>query len=572
MPSADAIRWFKTQFHSQIEAAVQGTPFTLDMLTAIACQETGHVWNVLRKQLNTPAEVLALCVGDTLDSDKGRKAFPKTKSDLIAKPDGQEMFDLARQALVDMAQFIPGFKGAAANPNKFCHGFGIFQYDLQFFLVDPQYFLQKRWVDFDASLAKAIEELKSKLQKIGFGNKTTLTDFEMAAVAIAYNTGGFNPKKELKQGFFDKDRKRFYGEDIFDFIRLSKTVSVDGVVSALLPTPAPGTAPLPPPTPVTATGAFFEIDVRKDPARVRPEPFIPPGDPKANVKTTLPDGHLVRAVTGKKTNGFLEIETSLNGALIRGFVHTSLLKPVPEAVEIPVVVPAVTPPTSGITAVFMPVKVAMVTKRTAPADAFSLNESGQPSRTGETAEARRADLAAILDWLAVDKPSHKRYQPLPKATFCNIYAHDYCHLAGCYLPRVWWSSAAIEALAVGKTVEPRLNKTIDEKRANDLFRWLRDFGPRFGWRQTGTLTKLQTEVNQGAVGLIVARRVVDGLSGHMVVVVPEMDGHQARRSSAGEVIAPLQSQAGRTNFRFGTGQPNWWTGTNFAEFAFWLHA
>jgi hypothetical protein len=28
-------------------------------------------------------------------------------------------------------------------------------------------------------------------------------------------------------------------------------------------------------------------------------------------------------------------------------------------------------------------------------------------------------------------------------------------------------------------------------KGNDLFRWLRDFGPRFGWRQTGTLTKLQ---------------------------------------------------------------------------------
>ena len=70
-------------------------------------------------------------------------------------------------------------------------------------------------------------------------------------------------------------------------------------------------------------------------------------------------------------------------------------------------------------------------------------------------------------------------------------------------------------------------------RANDLFRWLRDFGPRFGWRQTGTPTKLQTEVNQGAIGLIVARRKEDGRSGHIVMVVPETD-ESARREAPAE--------------------------------------
>ncbi|MGH7961738.1 MAG: hypothetical protein ACRERD_07900, partial [Candidatus Binatia bacterium] len=142
----------------------------------------------------------------------------------------------------------------------------------------------------------------------------------------------------------------------------------------------------------------------------------------------------------------------------------------------------------------------------------------------------------------------------------------------CYLPRVWWSPAAIEALARGKTVEPLLGKTIDEQRANDLFRWLRDFGSRFGWRQTGTLGKLQLEVNQGALGLIIARRKEDGRSGHIVVVVPETNDHQARRDAAGEVIAPLQSQAGVTNFRHSTGKPDWWKGDQFADSAFWLHA
>jgi hypothetical protein len=176
-----------------------------------------------------------------------------------------------------------------------------------------------------------------------------------------------------------------------------------------------------------------------------------------------------------------------------------------------------------------------------------------------------------VDYLAVDKASHARYQPRDGMTFCNIYAHDYCALAGVYLPRVWWSQEALEQLTRGEAVEPRIGATILEQRANDLFRWLQSFGPRFGWRQTGTLSKLQAEANLGAVALLIARRKLEGKSGHVALVVPERDQFQARRDATGEVIAPLQSQAGARNFRFGTGAANWWNGEQFAESAFWLH-
>ncbi|MES1240607.1 MAG: SH3 domain-containing protein [Acidobacteriota bacterium] len=562
MPTADAIRWFKSQFHEPIEAAVRGTPFTLDFVTAVACQETGFIWSTLRTKLTTP-EVLAMCVGDTADSK--RTAFPRTRAELVAAPGGQQMFDIARQAVLAGAPFFRDFKTAATNPNKFCHGFGLFQYDLQFFRKEPDYFLQKRYADFSATLGKALEELTSKQKKIGFGGRTTLTDEELTAVAIAYNTGTFRPSRGLKQGFFNGTK--FYGEAVFDFLRLSKTVSVEDVVIAPLPPPPPGTAPVPPPTPVTATGAFFRVDVISTPLNLREGP-----SKSFKVKASLPDGQLVRAVTGKKQNGFLEVETSLNGALLRGFASASFLKPVEGEAEIPVERPSPTPPATGIVAVNLLSKTGGGAKRTQLSNALSLNENGQPSRTGETAEERRASIAAILDWLAVDKPTHLRYRPHDGLTFCNIYAHDFCHLAGCYLPRVWWSSAAIEALALGRTVEPRLGRSVDEQRANDLFRWLRDFGMRFGWRRTGALTTLQTEVNQGAVGLIVARRVIDGKSGHIVPVVPELGELRARRNAAGEVIAPLQSQAGAVNFRVGTGTTDWFRDEKFAEFAFWLHA
>ncbi len=78
-------------------------------------------------------------------------------------------------------------------------------------------------------------------------------------------------------------------------------------------------------------------------------------------------------------------------------------------------------------------------------------------------------------------------------------------------------------------------------------------------------------MNQGAVGLIVAQRAIEGRSGHIVAVIPEVGDRQARRDAAGEVIAPLQSQTGTTNFRSSTGKTGWWKDARFAESAFWLH-
>lgn len=570
MPTADDILWFKQQFHSKVAAAVAGTPFTLDMVAAIACQETGFIWQVLRKRQLSVKRILELCVGDTIDSSGGRRAFPKTKTDLVAEPNGQQMFEIAREALVDMAKHINGYKSAVAKPNKFCHGFGIFQFDLQFFLTEPDYFLQKRYADFDASLAKCIGELANASRRIRMQGNATLTDLEMAAVAIAYNTGRFNPARGLKQGHFNGTK--FYGEQFFDFLRLSETVALGEESPASLPAPEPGTAAVPPPSPVEATGPFYEVDVRDSPLRLRREAEVDADDPTANVIARLPDGHIVRAVTNKKVNGFLEVETSLLGAHHRGFASAQFLKLAPGTDSVRVETPEPEPPTSGIVAVTMPRSAGSVTRRTAIAGAHSLNEPNQPGRKGATPDELRAELAAIIDWLAVDKAAHLRYQPRKGMTFCNIYTHDYCHLAGVYLPRVWWTPGAIEALASGREVQPRYGQTIDEQRANDLSRWLRDFGLRFGWRQTGTLSKLQLEVNQGAIGLIVARRREDGLSGHIVVVAPETNDHGARRDGAGEVIAPLQSQAGVTNFSYGTGRLNWWKGDQFADSAFWLHA
>jgi hypothetical protein len=203
MPTAADILWFKQNFQTDIQTGVTGTAFDVDFMVAIACQETGDVWPILRKKPLTAQQIVALCVGDTLDSTKGRQAFPKTKSDLLSKPNGRAMFAIARQALVDIAQQVTGFTSAVSNANKFCHGYGVFQYDLQFFLTDPDYFQQKKYEQFSETLGKALEELHAAAKRIGLHNKPSLTDLEMCAVAIAYNNGGFNPAKGLRQGHFD---------------------------------------------------------------------------------------------------------------------------------------------------------------------------------------------------------------------------------------------------------------------------------------------------------------------------------------------------------------------------------
>ncbi|HEU4859490.1 MAG TPA: hypothetical protein VFT15_06630 [Chitinophagaceae bacterium] len=121
-------------------------------------------------------------------------------------------------------------------------------------------------------------------------------------------------------------------------------------------------------------------------------------------------------------------------------------------------------------------------------------------------------------------------------------------------------------------MEPLLNATIEEIRSNGIFSWLRDFGERFGWRQTGNLTKLQNAANLGGIGLIIAKRVEDGRSGHITLLVPEMGNSKAKRNGNGDVIAPLQSQAGAVNFNRDTGKRNWWLDAKFKDHAFWVHA
>jgi len=217
MPTPEAVQWFKIQFDDRINNAIQGTPLKKNLITAIAIKESYEIWSQVYHRL-TVNEVLALCTGDTLDADGGRNntAFPADKADLIRVINGRRMFDIAHQALVDMSRHVPGYRRVATNPNKFCHGYGIFQYDLQFFLSNPNFFLERRWVNFDECLGLLLGELRTKYNMY-FRNRRTLTDRELVYLAIAYNSGSVNLNGGFRQGYNDGE---YYGESIWRYLQL----------------------------------------------------------------------------------------------------------------------------------------------------------------------------------------------------------------------------------------------------------------------------------------------------------------------------------------------------------------
>ena len=220
MTTTEAIRWFKHTFYQELGESVSGTLFSIDQLCAIAFQETGYIWRNLTG--SHPAKpIFPYCVGDTLDTPN-RSAFPKNRAALEAVEKGKEMFQIARKALETVATVDAGYAKVAKNKNKFCHGFGVFQYDIQFFKTDASWFLQKKWEDFAACREHVIAELKAALKRQGWQNKTSLTDTERVHVCIAYNKGRSDLSKGFKQGHFDGER--YYGERIFEYLTIAKNV------------------------------------------------------------------------------------------------------------------------------------------------------------------------------------------------------------------------------------------------------------------------------------------------------------------------------------------------------------
>jgi hypothetical protein len=198
--------------------------------------------------------------------------------------------------------------------------------------------------------------------------------------------------------------------------------------------------------------------------------------------------------------------------------------------------------------------------RASPASASPLGEAGMP----RNAPHGVSGLNTLIDWLQVDQS--RRYRPGGGKTYCNIYAYDVAYASGVYLPRVWWTDKAIAALEAGQSVAAQYDATVREMNANAIHNWLIDYGARFGWKRTLSLTDLQDCANRGGIATICGRRKDLARSGHIVIIAPETASVKARRDGSGRVTMPVQSQAGSVNFPRRTPAAPWWADARFSSF------
>lgn len=203
--------------------------------------------------------------------------------------------------------------------------------------------------------------------------------------------------------------------------------------------------------------------------------------------------------------------------------------------------------------------------RAGAASASPLGEPGMPRNTPASA----ARLNNVIGWLDVEHS--RRYCPGGGLTYCNIYAYDIAYASSVYLPRVWWTDKAIAALEAGEQVAAQYDATIREMNANAIHNWLRDYGPRFGWKRSLSLTELQECANRGGIATICARRKDLARSGHIVIIAPETDQIKAPRDANGRVTMPVQSQSGAVNFSRRVPASAWWVDARFSSFVLFVH-
>ena len=182
-------RWMNTNFGEKFSKAVTGTPFSKELLFAIACQETAIYW---QKWIATQPkeEILGRCVFDASgDVNHTRMAFPKDTPAFI-KAYGNAIAD----ELIAEANKTRAWHGWG--PKQWVYaGYGIFQYDLQHIKTDEAFFTEKKWYSMDECLVKVMLELNTKWKK--FPN-------DLFKTVKAYNGSGI--------------RAEHYAQNVFQFM------------------------------------------------------------------------------------------------------------------------------------------------------------------------------------------------------------------------------------------------------------------------------------------------------------------------------------------------------------------
>jgi hypothetical protein len=150
-------RWMKSNFGGEIQGAVASTPFSLDIVCAIACQETAYVWIHFLDRLSTD-RILERCVFDASGDFPGTRRNPFPRNTAAFR---QRYGDQFTQMLIDEANETRALRGFG--PKDWVYkGYGIYQYDLQHVTDNEAFFRQKQWYQHDRCLAMLMRELREK--------------------------------------------------------------------------------------------------------------------------------------------------------------------------------------------------------------------------------------------------------------------------------------------------------------------------------------------------------------------------------------------------------------------------
>ncbi len=193
-----------------------------------------------------------------------------------------------------------------------------------------------------------------------------------------------------------------------------------------------------------------------------------------------------------------------------------------------------------------------------------------PFRDTTNLASKKESIHKLIEKLNVE--SNLRYQRTIEDTYCNVYAFDFCYFAKVYLPTVWWTDDALENVLDGQEVKAVFGETVDHIYSSAIHDWFLKWGASFGWQRMLSVDEVQNQVNlNGGVGIICAKRKEKGLSGHIVPVIPETSNHKAYREN-GEVIYPLQSQAGKLNhLYFSDFKKDWWKDALYSSYVIYYH-
>ena len=148
--------FLELHFGDKIKEAVAGTPFGVNHIIAIACQESASDW-IDFIHTKTPEQILALQVSDPTGDEPGtsRHAWPQNLSVF------KESFPTIAPMLVAEGNKYRAAKNWA--PRQWLYkGYGIFQYDIQNIKTDKDFFVNKLWYNIDDCLKRVISELHDK--------------------------------------------------------------------------------------------------------------------------------------------------------------------------------------------------------------------------------------------------------------------------------------------------------------------------------------------------------------------------------------------------------------------------